>query len=140
MVNFMWASQDSYEETQVEVMITLVNTNWRKTSDTPEPKWQAVRERYWGIVVLMLDAQPGNSNLLRESLLSTRRNVVRPTSPAGKSWLREVRKSEGHLVMRWISPLYRMGITNWRQCRLLTGLSDKENFKTCVSMEMLDCG
>ncbi len=136
----MWASQDSYEETQVEVMITLVNTNWRKTSDTPEPKWQAVRERYWGIVVLMLDAQPGNSNLLRESSMLIKRNVVRPTDPFRKSWLREARESECRLVMRWISPLHIIGMTNWRQCRLLAGLSDKEIFVTCESMEMLDCG
>lgn len=136
----MWASQDSYEETQVEVMINLVNTNWRKTNDTPEPKWQAVRERWWGIVVLILVVQSGNSNLLRESLMSLKRNVVRPTYPFRKSWLREVRKSECHLVMRWISPLYRMEITNWRQCRLLTGLSDKDILITCVSMEMLDRG
>ena len=79
-INSMWASQDTYEKPQGELLINLVTIKWRKTVDTPWPKWQVVRKWCFNFIISMLVVRPGNRESLRVSITSVKWNVVNPNN------------------------------------------------------------
>lgn len=79
-VNSMWARQDTNEEPQGELTINLVTRKRRKTGETPSPKRQTVRNGCSELTRSTLDARSGNSEPLKVSHTSGKRNVVSPNN------------------------------------------------------------